>query len=134
MWPVMRVIASLLITLAIVFCLYIFYLKRLQPGARGSVTTQAISLTGVQGDLLAIAQAERMYFTQNNSYASLDELTASGTLRLARPGRDGYTYSVETSANSFTVTARYTGQPGDPPGAHHPTITVDQNMQVRQSP
>ncbi len=128
----MRTLASILITLAIVFGLYFLYFKRLQPGGSGGAPTQAISLTGVQNDLLAIAQAERIYFAQNNSYASLGELTASGTLSLARAGRDGYTYSVETTPEGFAVTAHYTGRPGDPPGMHYPTITVDQAMQIRQ--
>jgi len=131
----MRSLASILITLAIVFGLVIlglYYIKRLEPGGSGSAPTRAISITGVQSDLLAIAQAERIYFAQNNSYASLGELTASGALGLARAGRDGYTYSVETAPEGFTVIARYTGQPGDPPGTHYPTITVDQAMQVRQ--
>ena len=129
----MRILASLLITLAVVFGLYLFYLKRIQSGAGGGVTTQAVSRVGVQSDLLAIAQAERIYFAQHSSYASLDELTASGALRLSRAGRDGYTYSVETTAESFTVTARYTGRPDDPPGLHYPAITVNQNMQVRET-
>jgi hypothetical protein len=128
----MRILASILLTLAIVFGLYFLYFKRLQPGGSGSAPTQAISITRVQSDLLAIAQAERIYFAQNNSYASLGELTASGTLSLARAGRDGYTYSVETTTQGFTVTARYTGQPGDPPGTHYPTLSVDQAMQIRQ--
>ncbi len=128
----MRILASILIALAVVFGLYYFYLKRVQPSGSAGAPAQAISVTGVQNDLLAIAQAERIYFAQNNAYASLGELTTSGTLSLARTGRDGYTYSVEFTAEGFTVTARYTGRPGDPPGLHYPTIIVDQTLQIRQ--
>jgi hypothetical protein len=128
----MRALVSLLVTLALALGIYYFYLKRMQPAGPASATTQAISLTGVQNDLIALAQAERGYFAQNGSYASLGELVQSGTLTMPRSGRDGYTYSIETSANGFTVTARYLGEPGDPAGPRHPTITVDQNMQFRQ--
>jgi hypothetical protein len=88
-------------------------------------------------DLHAIAQAERMHFAQNGSYASLDELISSGTMNISAGGRDGYTYAVETSPTGFLVTATHPDIPaGVVPGSariHYPTVTVDQNMQVRQS-
>ena len=125
----MRSLIALVLVLAIAFGIYYFYLKRVQPAGTGSLPTQAISLAGVQNDLLAIAQAERAYFAQNGSYASLSKLTASGALRMPRAGRDGYTYAVEATATGFTVVAQYSGAPGGP---RYPTITVDQTMQVRQ--
>ena len=125
----MRSLIALVLVLAIAFGIYYFYLKRVQPAGTGSLPTQAISLAGVQNDLLAIAQAERAYFAQNGSYASLSKLTTSGALRMPRAGRDGYTYMVEATATGFTVVARYSGAPGGP---RYPTITVDQTMQVRQ--
>ena len=125
----MRALISLVIVLALAFGIYYFYLKRVQPAGTGSLPTQAISLAGVQNDLLAIAQAERAYFAQNGSYARLSELTASGALRMPRAGRNGYTYAVEATATGFTAIARYSGAPGGP---RYPTITVDQTMQVRQ--
>ena len=39
------------------------------------VVTQNIAMVGVKNDLVAIAQAERMYYTQNGSYADLPTLT-----------------------------------------------------------
>jgi len=129
---IMRTVISLLVVLALALGIYYFYLRSVQPAGPGSLPTQAISLTGVQNDLVAIAQAERAYYTQNGSYASLGELVQSGTMTMARAGRDGYTYSVETSAGGFTVTASYLGRPGDPHDVRYPTITVDQNMQIRR--
>ena len=76
----MRSVIALVLALAIAFGLYLLYLKRIQPAGKGSVATQAISITGVQNDMLAIAQAERAYFAQHGSYASLAELTSSGAL------------------------------------------------------
>ncbi len=124
----MRSVVALVLALAIALGIYYVYLKRVQPAGPGSLPTQAISIAGVQNDLLAIAQAERAYFAQNGSYASLSELTSSGALTIPRSGREGFTYSVETTTGGFTVTARYTG----PPGVHYPTIIVDQTLQIRQ--
>ncbi len=132
----MRGLIALLIALVIGIGIYYLYVKQVQPAGPGTLATQAIDVTAVQNDLLAIAQAERMYFAQNGSYGSLDELTSSGTLTLPRAGRYGYTYSIETSAGGFTVTARHAASPGNSAGGaaplHYPTITVDQTMQVRQ--
>src|ERR1700720_2237159 len=78
----MRMI-GLLFTAVIAVGIYYFYLKQAAP-APGMVATQAISTTGVEMDLNAIAQSERMYFAQNGSYADLGQLTSSGALTMAR--------------------------------------------------
>lgn len=112
---------------------YYFYLKRLPAGENGTAATQSVSLTGVQSDLLSIAQAERMYIAQNSGCGSLAELVSSGTLSASRPGRDGYTYSVDCSGGgAFTITARHASIPAGAPAAHYPTMVIDQTMQVRQ--
>jgi len=92
----------------------------------GGSAIQSISTTGVKNDLIAIAQAERTYMAEHSSYASLSELTSSGAMSMARPGRDGYTYWVDTQPGGFTVTARYSGPISPPP----PTFTIDQSMEV----
>lgn len=126
---------SILITAAIGVGAYLFFLKQAAPGP-GMVATQAISVTGVKNDLISIAQAERMYFVQNGSYADLATLASSGTMNITRTSRDGYTYSVETSGDGFLVTASYTAPPVDMPAGvappHFPTFTVDQSMEVYQ--
>src|ERR1700747_2670880 len=101
----MRMIGFVFAALVVIAIFY-YYLKQAPPGP-GMVATQAITTTGVEMDLNAIAQAERTYFAQNGSYAGLDQLTSSGALTMARSGRDGYTYSIETSGNGFTVSARH---------------------------
>jgi len=128
----MRMI-GLLFAALIALGIYYYYLKQAAP-APGMLATQAISTTGVEMDLNAIAQAERTYFAQNGSYADLDRLTSSGALTMTRSGRDGYTYSIETSGNGFTVKARHADSPvvnGVPP-LHYPALSIDQNMQMRQ--
>jgi hypothetical protein len=131
----MKGLVGLLVTAAIGLGIYMYTLKQAAPGP-GMVATQNISIAGVKNDLVAIAQAERMYFTQNGSYADLPTLTSSGTMNMSRTSRDGYTYSVEQSGNNFTVTATYTAPPVDNPAGvtppHFPTFTIDQTMEVHQ--
>jgi Tfp pilus assembly protein PilE len=128
-------LVGLLITAAIGMGIYMYTLKQAEPGP-GMVATQSISVTGVKNDLVAIAQAERMYYTQNGAYADLPTLTSSGTMNIARTSRDGYTYSAAPSGNSFTVTATYTAPPAPNPAGvtppHFPTYTIDQTMEVHQ--
>ena len=132
----MRAIASLLLTAAIGLGVYYYYLKQAAPAA-GQVATTVITTTGVQMDLNAIAQAERVYFAQTGSYGTLDQLTSSGAMNITRTERDGYTYSIDASSGGFQVTARHpdvlppAGSVAAP--LHYPTLSVDQNMQIQQS-
>jgi Tfp pilus assembly protein PilE len=131
----MKGLVSLLVVAAIGLGIYAYTLKQAAPG-QGMVVTQNISVTGVKNDLVAIAQAERMYYAQNGSYADLPTLTSTGTMNIARTSRDGYTYSADSTGNSFTVTATYTAPPvANPAGVtppHFPTYTIDQTMEVHQ--
>jgi hypothetical protein len=131
----MRSVISLLVVAAISLGAYFYFLKQAAPPGR--VVTQAISTTGIEMDLNAIAQAERVYFAQNGSYASLDQLTASGGMTMTRTERDGYTYAVESSAGGFMATARHADPTSSPVNGaaplHYPVISVDQSMQIRQS-
>jgi hypothetical protein len=128
----MRLI-GLLLAAAIGIGVYYYYVKQAAP-APGMAVTQSITTTGVEMDLNAIAQAERTYFAQNGSYADLEQLTSSGALTMARSGRDGYTYSIETSGNGFTASARHSDSPAVSGVAplHYPAISIDQNMQMHQ--
>jgi len=131
----MKGLIGIMVTAAIGLGIYMYTLKQAAPGP-GMVVTQNISLVGVKNDLVSIAQAERMYYTQNGSYTDLSTLASSGTMNITRTSRDGYTYSAETSGNTFTVTATYTAPPVEnaagvtPP--HFPTFTIDQSMEVHQ--
>ena len=128
-------VLGLLITAAVGLGIYSYTLKQASPGP-GMVVTQNISLTGVKTDLVAIAQAERMYYTQNGSYTDLQTLSSDGTMNITRTNRDGYSYSAEPSGNTFTVTATYTAPPvSNPTGVtppRFPTFTIDQTMEVHQ--
>lgn len=131
----MKGLIGIMVTAAIGLGFYMYTLKQAAPGT-GMVATQNISLVGVKNDLVSIAQAERMYYTQNGSYTDLSTLASSGTMNITRTSRDGYTYSAETSGNTFTVTATYTPPPVENPAGvtppHFPTFTIDQSMEVHQ--
>jgi hypothetical protein len=131
---VMRALASLLVAALLIGGIYYFYVRRMPTAAPGTAPTQAISLTGIQNDLLAIGQAERVYIVQNGHCGSLDELVSTGALAFARPGRDGYEYAVDCSGSDFTVIARH---PAPPPagvtGVRYPTMTLDSALEIHRS-
>jgi hypothetical protein len=91
----------------------------------GSIPQTTIDVTGVQNDLLAIAQAERRYWATNTRYASLAELGANGDIEV--PTRAHYTYSAEAGETEFRIIATYSGP--DPTAPKR--ITVDQTMALR---
>jgi hypothetical protein len=127
----MRSLVGLLAALVIGYLIYRSFIMQSLPKEEGGGTpVSSISTTGVKNDLIAIAQAERAYLAEHGSYASLSELTSSGAMTMTRSGRDGYTYSVETQAGGFTVTARYSGPLSPPPSG----FMIDQSMQVRAIP
>jgi hypothetical protein len=85
-----------------------------------------VDVTGVEADLTGMAQAERSAMALNGHYATLEELESSGNVQEGRTkGRFGYTYSVETSEHSFTITAKYSG-----PANGMPTLSIDETMQI----
>jgi hypothetical protein len=131
----MKGLIGLLVTAAIGLGIYMYTLKQAAP-AHDMVVTQNISVVGVKNDLIGIAQAERMYYTQNGTYADLSTLSSTGTMNMSRTGRDGYSYSAVPSGSTFTVTATYTAPPASNPAGvtppHFPTFTIDQTMEVHQ--
>ena len=122
-------VISLVIVLAVGLVIYKNYFSQLQAsGAEAGAPTHTVDVVGVKNDLLAIAQAERSYQAQHGSYAGMNELVSSGTVALSKPGRDGYTYEVETSGNSFHVVARCLA------GTGCTNWAVDDTMQVQPAP
>jgi len=122
----MKSLAGLLIVALLAALVYKYYFSSLQSAGTGT-PAQTIDIVGVKNDLIGIAQAERAHQAQHGSYASLDELISGGELTMKSTSRNGYTYSVETSDQSFRAIA------------HCPTATfpgcsnyaVDQSMEVQ---
>ena len=121
----------MLVFVGVAFGIYQYSLKKMPTSDQGTAPTQAISLTGVRGDLLQIAQAERSFTALNDHCASLDELLSSNSITMQRPERDGYSYAVQCSGGDFTVTARHPAAPDGSP-IRYPALAIDQTMQVRE--
>ena len=128
----MRVLASLLVVVALLFGVYEFYLKKMPASDPGTTPTQAISLTGVRADLLQIAQAERAHIAESGSCSPLDQLLSSGSMTMNRSERDGYAYQIACHGAEFTVTAQHPLPPEGSP-IHYPTLTIDSTMEIRES-
>jgi hypothetical protein len=123
-------LVSLLVAMALGLGVYYIFLKQASPAGVGT-PTQIISTTRVEMELSSIANAERTYFAQNSSYATMDQLVSSGELPIPITGRDGYTYTMDVSSSSFTVTAKWAPQTAEQQALHAPTVMVDQTNQVR---
>ena len=122
---------GLLVVAALAGVIYFYSLRKMPTTDAGTASTQAISLTGVRGDLLQIAQAERSNIALNGKCATLDELISSNSLTMTRPEREGYSYSVECSGSDFTATANHAPAPASSP-IRYPILAIDQTMQVHE--
>jgi hypothetical protein len=128
----MRALAALLVFAGVAFGIYEYSLKKMPTTDPGTAPTQAINLTGVRGDLLQIAQAERGFQALGDHCANIDELISSNSLTMRNPEREGYTYTVECgSAGNFSATARHAPAPANSP-IRYPTLSIDQSMQVTE--
>jgi hypothetical protein len=129
---VMRALAALLVFAGVAFGIYEYSLKKMPTTDPGTAPTQAISLTGVRGDLLQIGQSERRFLALNDHCASIDELISTNSITMRQPERDGYTYTLDCgAAGNFRATARHAPAPEGSP-IRYPTLSIDQNMQVTE--
>ena len=125
----MRSLLGLVITLLIVFGAYKLFFAQLQSTG-SAAPARAIDVAGVKNDLVAIAQAERVYQAEHSAYGTLDQLTSSGAMNMSKTGRNGFTYDAEASAASFRVVAHC-------PAAANPgcsNYAIDETMNVTTLP
>jgi len=95
----------------------------------GAPPKEVIDVIGVRSDLLAIAQAERMYLASNGAYVSLEQLQKDGGLTFSGTNRRGYNYVAEVDdGQHFRITA----MPVDPAKVNWPTLWIDESMQITQ--
>jgi len=120
---------SLIIVMAVGLYIYSKQAQISSAPAGANNPKAAINITGVRGDLISIATAERRYFASEGKYASLDELISANYLTVARQ-RPPYTYEVETSSSGFRVVATRTADDGSGTPAQ---LSVDENMEFQQS-
>jgi hypothetical protein len=95
----------------------------------GQPPAETINVVGVKSDLLAIAQAEKVYMAGHGSYVSVDELQQDGSITFSGANRRGYSYTAEVDdGQHFKITAT----PTDPAKTSWPTLSIDETMQVTQ--
>ena len=120
-------VLGLVIVLAIVWMLIKTQFTHGPTG--GAPPKQVINVVGVRTDLLAIGQAERLYLAGHGSYADLDQLQQDGAISFSGAGRRGYNYTAEvTDGQHFKISA----VPFGPGKEGWPTLSMDENMEVRQ--
>jgi hypothetical protein len=122
---------GMIVGLVIVVAIIWFVMKsQFSQGPTGAQPpAETINVVGVKSDLLAIAQAEKMYMASHGSYVSVDELQQDGSITFSGANRRGYSYNAEVDdGQHFKITAR----PSDPAKASWPTLSIDETMQVTQ--
>src|SRR5258708_16004483 len=105
---------GLLIAMAIGFYIYGRSAQSVTPGGAGSPQA-AIDVTGVKGDLQAMANAERNHYELQGKYVSLDELHSAGDLSVVREGRGPYRSSADITDSGFRIIPTYSGPPAAMP-------------------
>jgi hypothetical protein len=118
--------AGLLMAAGIVFYLTTKQAQSVSEVGGGGTVHSAAIMTGVRGDLLSIANAERQFQTQEGRYGSFDELVSNHYIAIKNE-RPPYSYDVQTSSNGFRVTATRSG-PGGPA-----QVWIDETMEVQSS-
>jgi hypothetical protein len=97
------------------------------PGGNASTLVDQANVAGVKTDLISIGQAERLYLTGHDTYATLDQLHQEGSVPFQ--SRHGYSFKVEVDgAQHFKAVAT-------PDGATRtgwPVLFIDDSMQVTE--
>ena len=106
------------------------YKSQLTQGPTGPATPmQTIDVAGVRNELIALAQAERLYLASHGSYASLDQLQQEGSTTVSDGARRGYAFAATIDdGQHFKITAA----PSDPANTGWPTVAIDDTMQLSQ--
>ena len=128
----MRSLASLLVAVGVGYFIYQYSMKSLPTTDASTAATQAISLTGVRSDLLQIAQAERANIALNSKCDSVEDMITSGSLRMVRAERAGYSYQISCMGGAeFQVVARHAPAP-EGSSIRYPTLAIDSTMQLQE--
>jgi len=118
--------AGVLMSAAIVFYLYAKQAESVAHIGGGTTIQAAEVMTGVKGDLLSIANAERSFNATEGHYGSLEDLV-SGHYMPPKGDRPPFSYDIQTTASGFRVTASRSG-PGSPG-----QLWIDETMEIQSS-
>jgi hypothetical protein len=118
--------AGVLISAALVFYLYTKQAQSVASIGGGTTIQAAENMTGVKGDLLSIANAERVFNATEGHYGSIDDLV-TGHYMPPRGDRPPFSYDLQTTGSGFRVTATRSG-PGSPS-----QMWIDETMEIQSS-
>jgi hypothetical protein len=118
--------AGVLMSAAIVFYLYTKQAESVAHIGGGTTVQAAEVMTGVKGDLLSIANAERSFNATEGHYGSIDDLV-SGHYMPPKGDRPPFSYDFQTTTSGFRVTATRSG-PGSPG-----QLSIDETMEIQSS-
>jgi hypothetical protein len=109
---------------------YLIYASQIKEMGGGKPLKQQINDVAVRGDLLSLAQAEKLYYATNGNYATLEELRRSNVMNsIPGGGRLGYQYTVEVDGSAhFQITA----SPKNSAQTGLPTLFIDETMRISQ--
>jgi hypothetical protein len=121
---------GLIIVVAIM--MYLYAKQSSSTGVEGSTSNPkaTVNLAGVKNDLLRFATAERQHMASEGHYVSLSEMRAAGDTGLPNDSRGPFTYSIDATGDSFTVTATYTQGPA--PAGVPRVLKIGTDGEVRQ--
>ena len=117
---------GVLISAGLVFYLYTKQAQSVASIGGGTTIQAAENMTGVKGDLLSIANAERVFNATEGHYGSMDDLV-TGRYMPPRGDRPPFSYDLQTTGSGFRVTATRSG-PGSPS-----EIWIDETMEIQSS-
>jgi hypothetical protein len=124
-----RAFGFIAILMVMAFGMYYYTTAAKVVSPAHGVPQATVEITGVEQDLLAIANAERRFNATNAKYVSLDELISSGELQMPRTTRGPYSYSVDVSGTSFVAKAHAS----NPPQGAPTELSVDDSMRVSRN-
>ena len=118
-------IIGLIIVLAI--GMFVYKAEFTQGPTGGAPPVQTIDVDGVKNELIALAQAERLYLASHGSYAGLDQLQQEGSTTVTDGARRGYGFTASVDdGQHFKIIAA----PADPAKKSWPTLAIDDTMQI----
>jgi hypothetical protein len=97
-----------------------------RPDGTSAIVDQA-DVAGVKSDLISIGEAERLYLTAHEGYATLDQLQEAGSIPFR--SRHGYNFSIEVDgAQHFRAVAT----PATASKTGWPALSIDETLQINQ--
>jgi hypothetical protein len=127
---IMRAAFGMVGLLIVLLIGYLIYTAQIREIGDGKPLAQQVNFVAVRSDLLSLAEAEKLYYTTNGRYGTLEELQSSNVMNtIPKRGRSGYQYAAEVDGSAhFQITAT----PTDSSRTDLPTLSIDESQQISQ--